>query len=70
MKYKKKRSVNEQPNCRICLGEEEDKTQNELISPCLCAGTMKTIHVECLKQWLNSKRTSRTANNLITYCWK
>ncbi len=55
--------------CRICLGDEENKT-NPLISPCMCAGTMKTIHVDCLKQWLNSKRTQRIAHNISTYCWK
>jgi hypothetical protein len=35
--------------CRICL--EEDSY--EYISPCLCKGTQKYIHVECLKKWRN-----------------
>jgi len=34
--------------CRICLSEEE--SGNELISPCNCTGSMKFIHVECLKR--------------------
>jgi len=41
--------------CRICLCEEEDDL-NELICPCNCAGTMKDIHINCLREWLNSKK--------------
>ena len=36
------------PMCRICLGDEDD---GRLISPCLCKGTMRFVHVECLTQW-------------------
>jgi len=45
-------------SCRICLGEENE-TENELISPCKCAGTMKYIHLKCLQEWLNGKKTMR-----------
>lgn len=34
--------------CRICFEDADEK----LISPCLCKGTSKYIHEECLKQWL------------------
>jgi len=34
--------------CRICL---EDASLNELISPCLCAGTSKYVHRTCLERW-------------------
>lgn len=40
--------------CRICLSEDSDM-ENPLISPCKCSGTMKFIHLDCLKEWLNSK---------------
>ena len=36
--------------CRICF-EENNYYDNRLISPCLCKGTQKFIHVECLKEW-------------------
>jgi len=39
--------VNKQ--CRICL-EEDDK---EYISPCLCKGSLKYVHLDCLNQWRN-----------------
>lgn len=37
-----------EPMCRICLGDEDD---GHLISPCLCKGTMRFVHVDCLTQW-------------------
>ena len=42
------------PACRICYGEESND-ENPLICPCICKGSMKYIHYECLKNWLNSK---------------
>ena len=40
--------------CRICYGDDSEK-DNPLISPCICKGSMKYIHLKCLKNWLNSK---------------
>eukprot|EP00835_Amoeboradix_gromovi_P002331 NODE_130_length_18488_cov_0.389961.p8 type:complete len:196 gc:universal NODE_130_length_18488_cov_0.389961:4787-4200(-) len=34
--------------CRICFDSEE---QDSLISPCLCKGSSKWVHTECLNQW-------------------
>ena len=36
--------------CRICF-EENNYYENRLISPCLCKGTQKFIHTNCLKEW-------------------
>ena len=55
--------------CRICLGEENEKN-DPLISPCKCAGTMSHIHLECLREWLNSKRSRKESAYVKTYCWK
>ena len=35
--------------CRICLEEEDESS---MISPCLCSGTMKYVHIKCLKTWM------------------
>ena len=40
--------------CRICYGDDTTE-ENPLICPCICKGSMKYIHYECLKNWLNSK---------------
>ncbi|KAJ8287274.1 hypothetical protein GJAV_G00049670 [Gymnothorax javanicus] len=45
----------ERPMCRIC---HEGGGQEELLSPCECAGTLGTIHRSCLEQWLSSSSTS------------
>jgi E3 ubiquitin-protein ligase DOA10 len=55
--------------CRICLGDENTK-DNPLISPCKCDGTMGHIHIECLREWLNSKRSFKENTAVKTYCWK
>ena len=39
--------------CRICY-LEEDTIENPLIQPCVCSGSMKYIHLECLKHWLKT----------------
>ncbi|KAG0247497.1 hypothetical protein BG011_001388 [Mortierella polycephala] len=42
----------EERQCRICLGgADEEDTLGRLISPCLCKGSMKYVHVECLNAW-------------------
>ncbi|KAK0051042.1 E3 ubiquitin-protein ligase MARCH8 [Biomphalaria pfeifferi] len=38
--------------CRICHCEGEDS--NKLISPCLCSGSLKFIHLACLQKWIKS----------------
>lgn len=43
--------------CRICL-EDSDEQDNPFITPCKCAGSMKFIHINCLREWLDSKRVS------------
>ncbi|KAF9314682.1 hypothetical protein BG003_003935 [Podila horticola] len=39
--------------CRICLESEddEDSSSGKLISPCLCKGSSRYIHLGCLEQW-------------------
>jgi hypothetical protein len=36
----------EDPTCRICL-----ESNGPLFSPCLCNGTMKYVHEDCLETW-------------------
>ncbi|XP_028829829.1 E3 ubiquitin-protein ligase MARCH3-like [Denticeps clupeoides] len=45
----------ERPICRIC---HEGGAQEELLSPCQCAGTLATIHRSCLEHWLSASSTS------------
>ena len=54
LKKPNKNKIKNKPLCRICYGEDST-TENPLICPCVCKGSMKYIHYECLKNWLNSK---------------
>jgi len=56
--------------CRICLGEDEVEGENSLICPCKCAGTMKYIHILCLKEWLNNKKLVYNGERVKSYFWK
>ena len=54
----------EEACCKICWGTEaedladmqEGDEPNPLISPCKCQGTAGTIHLKCLRSWLETKR--------------
>ena len=62
------------PACRICYGENNN-SENPLICPCICKGSMKYIHYLCLRNWLNSKieeelsddSTERDTMECVTY---
>lgn len=41
--------------CRICHCESEPGAP--LISPCVCAGSLKYVHQQCLQQWIKSADT-------------
>ena len=74
---KSKKSTIKKPRiCRICYGNDYNK-ENPLINPCICKGSMKYIHYQCLKNWLNSKIETDLSINTeieeevgITYCSK
>ncbi|OII77365.1 zinc finger C3HC4 FHA domain-containing protein [Cryptosporidium andersoni] len=48
--------------CRICLteGEQED---DPLLCPCQCRGSIKFVHLECLRHWINGRLNLANENN-------
>ena len=58
----------EKPICKICLGEEHDNN-NPLIDPCECSGTMKYIHLDCLRNLIKSKikKTETDSCKIFTF---
>ena len=52
-------SDDEEKVCRICY-----ETKGELISPCMCSGSMKHIHRNCLNEW----RSQTTKNEYFSKC--
>jgi E3 ubiquitin-protein ligase DOA10 len=55
--------------CRFCW-EAESTDANPRIAACNCIGSMKYIHLNCLKSWLNIKLDPKVTENLISYYWK
>ena len=42
--------------CRICyLEEDENNLENPLVQPCECTGSVKFIHLECLRKWVSTR---------------
>lgn len=64
-----KSTRNEISNCRFCLSSEAT-AENPLIAPCKCSGSVRLVHLDCLKQWLDSRKVSKSADNVTTYFWK
>ena len=60
---------NKENPCRICLSDAFTQL-DPLICPCRCAGTMKYIHLNCLKVWLNSKVSSRLSERGMSFYLK
>jgi hypothetical protein len=55
--------------CRICLSEGFT-SENPLICPCNCDGTMKYIHLHCLQRALRAKVTTRSSESALSFSWK
>ena len=41
--------------CRICYLEEESEMDDPLVQPCKCSGSLKYIHLKCLKHWIMTR---------------
>lgn len=40
--------------CRICHCERTESSDQPLIRPCLCSGTLMFVHQSCLQKWIKS----------------
>ena len=58
--------------CRICYIQEEDEENNPLVQPCICDGSLKYIHLQCLSQWVHTHSCEKleTNNNCSIYLIK
>jgi hypothetical protein len=43
-------------DCKFCLSEGQLTGQNRLINPCECNGTIKYVHIDCLKKWIETSQ--------------
>ena len=49
--------------CRICYMPEEDEDNNPLVQPCICDGSLKYIHLQCLSQWIHTHSCEKLETN-------
>ena len=42
---------------------------NPLISVCKCSGSVKLVHLNCLRSWLDSKKETRVTDSTSSYQW-
>ena len=68
--------IQESEVCRICYDSGE--TDNPLIAPCKCSGSMQYVHLKCLRKWMdgrlsvnNGSNTSENAGaTTVSYFWR
>jgi len=64
-----KKSTEPETNCRFCWTDEQTE-ENPLIGACRCDGSIKFIHFQCIKLWLEKKVTKKDGPSHCTLNWK
>ncbi|KAJ4948252.1 hypothetical protein JOQ06_019788 [Pogonophryne albipinna] len=57
----------EEDQCRICHGVNTSP-ENPLVSPCKCRGSVRHLHLDCLKQWTRSRIEGGTGPYTVSTC--
>ena len=52
------------------MGDELRDLSNPIISPCKCSGSMGSIHLNCLRKWIEQKVTIRSRTFITSIEWK
>ena len=55
--------------CRICL-DDADEDSNPLLTPCKCIGSVRFIHLDCLRSWLDQKKQCQYEEGVLSYYWE
>lgn len=63
------KDINEDKQCRICL-DDDQCAKNPLITPCKCIGSVRWIHIDCLKSWLALKKQCHYQDGVHSYYWE
>ena len=53
-------------SCKICF-DSSNSSDNPLINPCNCKGTIEYIHKECLEKWIQLSKNHNCSVCLIPY---
>ena len=55
--------------CRVCYSDVSTG-QDPLLAPCLCSGSMRYIHLSCLRRSLEGSLHTRSTPQAVTIGWK
>eukprot|EP00916_Digyalum_oweni_P014152 GHVL01023214.1.p1 GENE.GHVL01023214.1~~GHVL01023214.1.p1 ORF type:complete len:451 (+),score=70.63 GHVL01023214.1:152-1504(+) len=55
--------------CRVCLSEGSEHG-NPLVAPCLCRGSMRYVHLQCLRRWMEGRLNIRADGNQSSFFWR
>ena len=64
-KLKKRKNAEDAYSCRICLCESYS-SDDPLVVPCKCSGTVSRVHIKCLQKWLKSRIQSHITSKTIS----
>lgn len=62
-------SSNDLSSCRICLDCTND-VQNPILQICKCSGSMKYVHLDCIRKWVDNKILKVSSVNLLSFYHK
>jgi hypothetical protein len=57
------------PHCKFCW-MPGTSSEDPLLCICKCAGSVGYIHYNCLKRWLDNKKTVKEGDNYQSIFWK
>eukprot|EP00923_Selenidium_pygospionis_P007990 GHVN01013545.1.p1 GENE.GHVN01013545.1~~GHVN01013545.1.p1 ORF type:complete len:723 (+),score=105.88 GHVN01013545.1:1947-4115(+) len=57
------------PACRICLCEGGE-ANNPMVSPCKCKGSMRHVHLQCLRTWMAGRLNIRNDGSTVGFFWR
>ena len=64
------KSSTQSVQCRVCLGEDASDLRNPIIVPCQCRGTMRHVHLNCLKHWIRQRIEIKEKLHATAVTWK
>jgi hypothetical protein len=59
----------EESQCRVCYSEAYSM-EDPLVSICKCLGSLKFLHISCLKTWIASRVEVQERGPVLTYEWR
>ncbi len=57
------------PACRFCLSEAND-LNNPLTPLCKCSGSLKYVHIHCVRMWIKSRIELKPLSSVLCLLWE